>query len=186
MKLVSLDDVKLFLEKTDEEHDELLEMLIEFCSKRIEGFTNRKFAISKYTEIFDSYNGRRRCFLSALPIVRGSNYPINVFIDGVLKQEDLDYVVWEEMGVVDLLMPVYNSKIKIEYYGGYSLNNDGIVNVPDDIKYACLLQIAHDFRTRDTSGLQSMTLPNGSVTFRPDSMLPHVKQILKQYRLKPT
>ena len=53
MKLVSREKVKIFLEITVTDFDDLIDLLIEQISSRIENFLNRKLKKQEYTEYFD-------------------------------------------------------------------------------------------------------------------------------------
>lgn len=184
MKLVSLDKLKLLLEKEDETHDDMLNMIIEYNSKRIEGYLNRKLKYDTYTEYFSGDS--RRFFLSAIPIEKNT---VKVYYEGSLLSEGVDYQVWLDSGLIEFTRDLPKNAIKslkVEYKGGYKEDENGVLKVPDDLKYACLLQSSWEFRNRDTLGFVSMSLPDGSISSRPIDLLPTVKQILKQYRLPPT
>lgn len=184
MKLVSLDKLKILLEKEDETHDDILNMIIEYNSQRIEGYLNRKLKYNTYTEYFSGDS--RRFFLSAIPIEKDS---VKVYYEGLLLSEGTDYQVWFDSGLIEFISDLPKNaikSIKVEYKGGYKEDDYGVLEVPDDLKYACLLQSSWEFRNRDTSGFFSINLPNGSISTRPVDLLPTVKQILKQYRLPPT
>ncbi|HOA84215.1 MAG TPA: hypothetical protein PKN66_09700, partial [Thermodesulfovibrio thiophilus] len=74
--------------------------------------------------------------------------------------------------------------VKVVYTGGYESMAD-VILVPNDLKYACLLQSVSDFKNRDTLGIGNITLPDGSMRIIQDTFLPQVKNILNQYRLPP-
>lgn len=189
MKLITLAEIKIFLEKADSAnnvHDSLLSLFIEKVSKRIETYLNRKLTKAVYTEYFNG--GKKRYCLSAAPV---SNTPTPVVVlENSTLVENSNYYIWYEEGILEFVIPTPPSvpkTLKCVYTGGYATDlTSGVLRVPDDIKYACLLQVAADFRHRDNLGLQSISLPNGSIAIATTELLPAVRQILKQYRLAPS
>lgn len=185
MRLITLTEIKIFLEKADTAHDSLLSLFIEKVSKRIETYLNRKFTKASYTEYFNC--GKRRYFLSAVP-VSDNPPPLVTHLNSTLT-ENSDYYIWYDEGIIEFTSPVLSlipKSLKCVYTGGYASDaTSDVLKVPDDIKYACILQVAADFRNRDNLGLQSINLPNGSMAIAANELLPSVKQILKQYRLSP-
>lgn len=185
IKLVSLDNVKAFLEKTDTEHDTLLTMLIEQVSARIETFLNRKLKKQERTEYFDS--GPEVFSLSAPPVDTSATLTVKLNDDAMTKGDD--FYLHPDEGVIEFVTGTgvaWPRDLEVTYTGGYAEDENGILQVPDDLKRACLLQVAFDFRRREDIGLAAVSLPDGSVsTLRPAELLPEVKEILKAYRRRP-
>ncbi len=182
MKLVTVDDVKLFMEKVDSDQDDLIELIIDSVSARIEKYLNRYLLKQQYTEYFDG--GYKTYFLHALPI--DTTKPINVYVSNVEKIVDIDVFVYSDIGAIKFPQDTETGvkNIKAVYTGGYESMID-VVLVPNDLKYACLLQSVSDFRNRDNLGIGNITLPDGSMRIIQDTFLPQVKNILNQYRLPP-
>lgn len=181
MKLIALEKVKTFLEKTDTTHDALLSMIIESVSSRIALFLNRNLEKTSRTEYFNG--GRRYYYVSAPPI--DTTVAVSAYTDDTLETEDTDYFVWEDEGLVEFYWKVPTTEpknVRIVYTGGYTTVNQ-VLQVPDDIERACLYQTVSEFRGRNSVGLASISMPDGSVqNNNPTELLPEVKSILKNYR----
>lgn len=65
--------------------------------------------------------------------------------------------------------------IKVVFVVGFS-------TIPEDIKHAAGLQVAHWFQGRDHVGRRSISQGGGSITVENLSLLPEVKQALAPYR----
>ena len=191
MLLVSVDDVKTFLEKsdTDTTHDALIGLIIEYVSGRIEEFLNRNLSKEYRTSTFDAK--RRKFYLSAYPIEVGSS--VTVTLDTDEQTEDEDFFVWYDKGLVEFaFQPAYiePKQVSISWIGGYavttvsvaSTSKNILADVPDGIKFAALLQSVFVYRTRLHVGDSSVTLPNGGMNTFLGDLLPEVKNILLMYR----
>lgn len=182
MKLVSVLEVKDFLEKTDSEHDSLLSNLIEDISSRIETFLNRNLTKTEYTEYFNG--GRHRYHVKAYPIDTGQT--ITVSISGTTSYTiNNEYYVWEDEGIFEFVTAPSTTlpkQIKLVYTGGYTETN-GVLQVPTDIKRACKMQVVFEFRKRSNLGNKFTSLPDGGVSVEyGGDLLPDVKKILKAHR----
>jgi hypothetical protein len=102
--------------------------------------------------------------------------------------EDSDYYIWEDEGRIEFVAAHTSTlpkQVKITYTGGYSLSS-GVLDVPDDLKRACKLQVAYEFKRRNDIGITAMTLPDGSITsMEVNEFLPEVRKILVHYRRQP-
>jgi len=181
MLLASLDDVKTFLEKTDTQHDGLLEQIITGVSARIELFLNRNLEQKERTQYFDA--GKRYYYLPAYPI--DITATLTVTLDGTVQDKDDDYFIWEDEGLIEFYSaPTYiePKQLKIVWTGGYTSTT-----VPEDIKYATILQSAYIFRRRKDLGASSVSSPNGSISVSaPTDLLPDVKKLLQSLRRRPS
>lgn len=259
MKLVSLGNVKTFLEINQANHDNLLNLIIEQVSSAIQAYLGRTLTQSEYTEYFNG--GKRHYYLKAYPIFNwesidgitlsgsspvsvnfighdfstgdkvkfkdisgttelndntytitvtdssnftldntdSSNFtayssggscskaPVVTVSDATGYDDKAEYYVWEEEGLIEFVTPpsyTLPRQVKIVYTGGYSVDTStNIVNVPDDMKRACLMQVAFDFRRRKDVGVTSISMPDGSISIQsPSTLLPEVTRILKMYR----
>jgi len=193
--LISLEDAKTFLEIDNSSYDTLLTNLIVFVSDRIQTFLNRKLKKEERTQYFQA--GRRRYYLSAYPVDITST--ITVVVGEETKTEDEDYYIWDDIGVVEFREPttyVGPKQVAVTYTGGYnattitvsgSVQEIYLSTIPDSLKYACLLQVAFMFRRRRDIGLNSVSMPDGSINVQsPTDLLPEVKNILKSYRKTPS
>jgi hypothetical protein len=192
MLLVSLEDVKAFVEKNDTSHDYLIGMIIEYVSSRVEAFLNRSLTKEYRTKVFDIVDKKRRYFLTSYPIDSSAN--ITVTLDENVQTIDSDYYVWFDEGVVEFdFFPTYlePKQLEITWLGGYDVVTTTIAgtvkniieDIPDAIKFAVLLQSAFVYRNRTNIGVTSVTLPNGSINgIYFGDLLPEVKSILHMYR----
>lgn len=182
MKLVSLADVKAFLEKTDTEHDQLLTNLIEQVSARIERALNRNLTKAERTEYFDK--GESVYLLSAYPVDEAADFTVT--LDGQSQTKDEDFYLDPEKGLIEFAYGTGDYKpraLVVTYTGGYAEDVNGVLQVPADLKRACLLQVAFEFRRRKDLGLRTVSMPDGSLSVNePAALLPEVKQILAAHR----
>ena len=116
----------------------------------------------------------------------GSIAPVVTVSDSTSYSDKSEYYVWENEGLIEFVTaPTYTlpRQVKIVYTGGYTTDTNGILQVPDDIKRACLMQVAFDFRKRKELGITSISMPDGSTSIQnPSTLLPEVVRILKMYR----
>jgi hypothetical protein len=181
MQLASVDDVKYFLEKTDSDHDTLLDLLLTNVSARIEQFLNRKMHKEARTEYFSA--GRSIIYLPAYPI------DLSAALSVIDSTETLtindDYYVWEDEGKIEFYsVPLYvePKQITITWTGGYLT----YATVPAAIQHAVILQTSLIFKRRQNIGNSGVSLPDGSISMMvTESLLPEVKDILKSYRRIP-
>ena len=90
--LVSTEDVKLFLGlKTEDEHDDLIELIIEQVSARIETYLNRELKAEERTKYFDA--GKNSYSLPAYPVDTGETFTVNHDDVELTIDEDYDAVV---------------------------------------------------------------------------------------------
>ncbi len=183
-KLISLEALKVYLEKNDTDHDTFLEPLIDQVSARFETFTGRRFTASERTETFDG--GARLYYMDAFPIDLGET--LTVSIDGSVQVLNTDYFVKATAGLIEFRSKTLNSEpniVEIVWTGGYAVaSGDGTVEVPDDLQGACLLQCAFQFKRRKEPGLTAVATPDGSInSFRPNILLAEVVNVLKSYKV---
>ena len=94
------------------------------------------------------------------------------------------------MGVIEYFTTRTHSNqpkpIKVIYTGGYEELYDGteyVLDVPDDLKRACLMQAVFEFRRRRDLGLLSVTTPDGSISKNTAAeLLPDVKKSIMEYK----
>lgn len=192
MRLVSLTDVKLFLEKQDLDHDVLLTLIIEHVSSWIEAYLNRELLKQERTAYFDA--GRKHYYLSAYPI--DETAPLTVTYGGIIQLKNTTYFVRANDGLIEfhnLSVPIYYDpkEIVITWTGGYSVGSGTGVNeclsVPVPIQEAALRQSVYNFRRRKEIGVSSVSMPDGSVSKTPTTgfLLQEVRDLLKNFRRPP-
>ena len=182
MKLISLDELKEFLEKTDTEHDTILERFIEQVGVRFESYTGRRFTEAARTEKFDG--GKRLYYMDAFPIDTGQT--LTVKEDDVTMVVDLDYFIKATSGLIEFTGKTSEAKpniIEVTWTGGYS-TTDEVLDVPDDLKMVCTLQCAFQFKRRKEPGLRSVSTPDGAInSYAPNTLLPEVERVLRTYKV---
>jgi len=188
MRLVSLIDLKTFLEKTDSTHDDLLGLIIDRVSLTIENYLNRNLLKAARTAYFDA--GRIYYYLPAFPIDETATLTVTHVT--TVQTKDTDYFVRANDGVIEFQkssIPSYTDpkELCIVWTGGYANAGEGnseCLEIPVDIQDAASRQCAYNFRRRKDIGITSVSMPDGSVTKSPIStvLLPEVKDILRNYR----
>lgn len=199
MRFIGLKLLKDFLGKEDEKDKDLLTALIEQVSLRFETYTHRQFEALARTKFFDA--GKRNYLLPAFPIDLGET--LTVTVQDEVQVKDTDYFVWDDEGRIEfrraarstrfssvITDPVFSTvlprAVQIDWTGGFELNATevDVLDVPEDIKHACLLQTAFQYRRRNDVGVSSLSLPDGNVSvLSPTALLPEVRAILDSYKL---
>ncbi|MBI5192764.1 MAG: hypothetical protein HZA08_04900 [Nitrospirae bacterium] len=184
IRLINISDLKLFMDKSDDAHDGLLSLIVEQISSRLESYMNRQLKKMSRTEYFTG--GNRLYWLKAFPV--DESQTLTVKVDSITQTKDSDYYLWPEIGEIEFTSSVPATKprnIEVTYTGGYAELN-GVLQVPDDIMRACLMQSAFEFRRRKDIGLLTVTMPDGSVTTQsPAKLLKEVEESIKPYRRYP-
>jgi hypothetical protein len=178
MDLITLAELKSFIGITALDHDTLLSTCITKVSARVEEFLNRQLEKKARTQYFDA--GRKNYFLPAYPIdLAAALTVVNYTTTQVL---DTNYYVWEDAGKVEFYtapIKVVPKQIKITWTGGYASS----VTIPDPIKLGMLMQCSFLFRKKDTIGVQSVSMPDGSLAISGSfDLLNDVKKVMHTYR----
>lgn len=194
--LISVEEAKSFLEidATVITYDSLLGNLIKYISDRFQLYLNRRLKKESRTDYFTA--GKRKYYVDAYPM--DSTVTPTVLLDNETQVINEDFYVRNDCGLFEFdfktsyLEP---NQIAITWTGGYTATStvvggntvsDILLDVPDALKYACLLQTAFMFRRRKDVGLTSISMPDGSISsMTPTELLPEVKKILNHYRKTP-
>jgi len=184
MKLIDTNDLKVFLEKDDFEHDSLLEMIIEYISTDLETAMNRYL---EKKERIEKFRGGGKIFALKAPPIDNVNHPFVLTIDNDTQAADDDYYIHTDSGLVEFVVNTEYTEPKqlsILYTGGYSGTGNSLA-VPNDIKMACTLQSSFLFRRRKDIGINQLSMPDGSIgSFLTGEFLPQVQKIVDRYRLQ--
>jgi hypothetical protein len=182
IQLTTVSDVKLFIGKGDVTDDALILKIINWVSSEFEQYLKLPLEQGYRTEYFNC--DVRNYLIASYPIDKTAT--ITVTMAGTTLKKNTEFFVWEEEGRIELFMSPYYSYPKdlvITYLGGYTTGGDGTLNVPDDLKYACVLQTSFVYKRRKDIGLSSLSLPDGAIsTMSPADLLPDVRKILNKYR----
>jgi hypothetical protein len=191
MDLTTLAEVKEYLQTTGSpigtDFDSLIEsIIIPSVSQMIEKYCSRTFGEATYVEYHDG--GGDFVFVKNPPIVSITS----IYEDDEWEWDSThlvpatDYVSFiTSIGYKSGKWPYAVRSIKITYIGGYVYTaSAGHTTLPDDIKYAALLQVAYSFKRRKDVGLQSVSYPDGSIQkFDVGPLLGEVKGYLAPYDL---
>lgn len=181
IKLISLDDLKIFLEGDTANFNDQLNQLIPLVSSQIETYLNRSLKEEARTEYFSG--GRRYYYLAAYPI--NTSPAVVVLEDNVTQSVDSDYFIFEDDGLIEFQYQTSDWRpkiIKITWTGGYA-ETGRVLAVPNDIKQACILQCAYVFKRRRDLGNSGASSPNGNISYTAAiELLPNVKHILSLHR----
>jgi hypothetical protein len=193
MDLTTLAEVKEYLRTSGtpmgSDFDDLIENnIIPAVSLLIEKHCSRQFGEDTFIEYHDG--GGEFFYVKNPPIVS---------ITSIYQDEDwewdsshlvsaTDYINFaNSIGYKSGKWPVAVRSIKVTYIGGYIyIAAEGTHFVlPNDIKYAAMLQTAYSFKRRKDIGLQSVSFPDGSIQkFDTGPLLAEVKGLLAPYYLK--
>lgn len=186
IKLISADDLKIFLESDEGDFNDFYDQLIPQVSSQIETFLNRELKEEARTKYFSG--GRKYYYVPAFPI-NLSPAPI-VVEDNTTQTVDSDYYIFENEGLISFQYETVNWRpkaVKITWTGGYAEDVDGVLAVPDDIKAACLQQCAYVFKRRKDLGNSGVSTPNGNISYvKALQLLPNVVDMLKPHRASGT
>lgn len=188
--LTGLDEVKVYLAKTSDDDDALLEGLIEAVSAQFNGFTGRNLRARAYdfepsaadyapAEAVLDGSGHAEMILPQYPIVA-----INaLYIDGLLYPAAA-YFSDPAAGVLRLasgFFPRGTANVKLRYRAGFEV-------IPADLAQAAVEQTVvryqQSYAGQGRLGVQARTLADGSVSFSDGEMLPQVRSVLERYKAR--
>lgn len=177
--LCSLDNVKNFLEITVSGTDDLISELINRYSILFETYMGKNILSREYTEYYDG-GGHSELFTAQYPITVVSgiwddsdwSWPDSTLVDAT------DYMITRNEDSIVFKYTTLNDNsmnIKIIYTAGYS-------SIPEDIKMACIEEVAKSYKGRQEINVLSKTLGDGSVSFHETDLLSKTKLTLNRYR----
>jgi len=186
MRLCSVADVKLLMDKNDTEHDSLLDKMIGFVSSTLEGAMNGRLLKSQQrTKYFNP--GGRIYLLPAFPVDLTAT--LTVTVDDTSQTINDDFFVYDEEGIVEFSFdnPWSDPKdVIVTWTGGYTeATGTGILAVPDDLNFACVLQTSFLFRRRKDLGTSYILMPDGAASIPvKEGLLPQVQEVIDRYALR--
>lgn len=188
MKLLALDEFKLFLGKTQNDQDSILSAILEQNSARIA----KEMQIFEKAARTERYMSSGASFwLKVRPVDTSATFTI------VLVAEDdseeaitaVEYYVNAEQGKVTLKSGEWLAKpypnIKVTYTAGYSKTGSGkeeILKTTDEAKKAVLLQSRYEFLNKDQLGLSGVSIGGTNVQLAPAKLLDEVVDIIEAER----
>lgn len=179
--LVTLDNVVKFIgqDSFNSDDSDLIEDLINRVSTLFESYMNRNILSREYTERYDG-GGSDKLFPKQPKITTVSgvwdDYDWD-FTDDDLVDAD-DYTVVDSNYIVfkDITLGAYSQNIKIIYTAGYT-------STPEDIKQACITEVARMFKNRLEVDITAQTLADGSVSYSAKTFLPLTVTTLNKYKM---
>lgn len=196
MHLINYDIFKTFLQ-TDADQ-KLAETIIESISGRIEHYLNRELVEQQRTKRLDVRDGKTKYSLPAFPF-NSAVYSMTIINNGTTLTENTDFFLHDNNGLIELqyaLTRYQPLQMVVTWVGGYTSTIETssigtsitvVTGAPVDLQHACTLQSIFTYRKRDSIGVSSMSMPDGSVatTIAIPNMLPEVKAILGMYKRRP-
>ena len=205
IKLVSVADVRTYLNFTSTNQDTLLGELIEQVSEDIQNYCDRTFTRGTDTLEYP-IGGGQYLSLKRFPIVSIAHIRYDIdgdFSDSAddiatddykysasLKDQGLVFLKRSKLRV-QLSNKTYNSgyvwpddpdSLEVKYTGGYT-DTAGVLDVPDDLKKACIMQVAYLFDRRKSLGTRNLSGQEGSLNYEGIyEFLPNVAGVLDKYK----
>jgi hypothetical protein len=180
------------------DYDPLLIALINGFSKLAQGqfCCNRNFALTSYTEYFNVYNTTTQAItVSAPPISVSETLTVHEDLEGVYGTSSLlklrtDYMIEYDTGLIRKPYSYFlcgHRVVKVVYTGGLVVNgsdvNEWDIVIPDDLRSACEMQVAHWFKHREDMNVVDLQMAGARMTMqRPDDLLKPVRMILLENR----
>lgn len=189
MRLCSVADVKLILDKNDSEHDSLLDKMIQFVSSTLEGAMNGRL-LKKMQRIKKFNSGGHIFLLPAFPVDTSALFGVTVDgVSQVVGGDDGDVFLHEDEGIVEFPVDTPQcvpNNVQVTWTGGYTEGTgNGILAVPDDLEFACVLQTSFLFRRRKDLGTSYILMPDGAASIpTKEGFLPQVQDVIDRYSLQ--
>jgi len=192
--LITLAELKAYMNLTVSTHDTLLEQLADRATGLFEEDTSRKLKARDYS--YDSGSGD---YDSDNAILDGCGfdemnmpqYPVNSVTTLRINETEIDarsdiyglgYVIRKKEGMIRLIGYLFTrgtANIELVYNAGFS-------TVPNVLKQACIEQAAWLFKQSAAGsallGVSSKTLADGSVSYTVRDLLPQVRMVLERYK----
>ena len=173
-KLTTVENVKLYLNITDNQEDDIIDLLIEDASSFFETYTNRKILTDTYVDIFKGRN-----YFHIL-----KNAPIQEILSVKILNQEI-----KPQNRASFTEGYFFDKNKIVLYG-YKFSNVDLGNeiiyksgfdiVPKDIETAVIILTALRYKEKDRLGVKNKKINNEIVYF--DLGIPEkVKLIMDQW-----
>lgn len=192
LNLTTLARVKSYLEITDGNSDNSIELLIPSISQSIERYLNREIRKTNYTEYFDVEPKQKVFYLKAIPVVVDTlalNYDIDREFPVTNELEDEDFAIYEEEGRVEIdkivltrnVWDVQRKVLKATYAGGMASSTELLVSSTSaflDLELACFEMLGDFLAFKTKGGISSESQGAYSVSYNTLSIPEKVKKIL--------
>ena len=178
VELVTYADIKNFLglEQASIDSYPALGVIRESVTSAIEEYLGRDLESKERSETIRIHapTSTAMIHLRAIPISSVSSVSVTILGDSESYTEDDDY---EITGYgLRLFSKVNHAKVAVTYTGGYADDD-----VPEAISRAALLQVVHEFQSKDQLGAESVSTEGGTVSRPPLGLLKEVTRMLNKY-----
>ena len=182
MSLTDIDSVKRLLDKTDGIHDDLLTMIVDGVSVRMERYMGRTIGREDYTsEPIESVG------YPAIVLRHGPITNVVTVIEGSTTLVAADFRLEGDKTLIRLSSGLVTGwaigDVFITYEAGYD-------DIPADLDWACVMQCAREYGFTNAGGATLGVISNSptqasgeSTKYEMKPWLPHVEQTMRQYRL---
>lgn len=187
--LHTLDEAKALLggfEDDDTAQDDVLLLLQTMIYSRLEVETGRKFEDLGETVVTFKRPDSVYLPLPALPVFEAAVTLIE-YTDGAATETELvenkDFYVTTHGVTLDHV--VSNADYEVTYTGGFEADTADVLILPQDavgLKRAALLQLIHEYNTRQKPGVETIETALGSITSGGLVLLKEVVSLCKFYR----
>jgi hypothetical protein len=179
-RLLKYQDIKnlLTLQKAEADSPHIT-LLLDTLTARFEDYLQCSLEKKARTEIYCGTG--RMVRLNAVPIDTGAT--ITVIQDGTAVDAS-DYEVRSFGLLLKSQQCSFDKPVTTTYTGGYTATVAGgetVLNIPDSMKRAALMQLTHDINTFKKPGADSIQTDAGTITTPPMKLLDEVKTILNPY-----
>ena len=185
MQLVTLSEIKAFLEKTDTGSDTLLDALDTQTSEEIQNMIGYPLEYAERTEYYNTEKYKCIIYLRGFPVLSVSKMyydTTRTFDESTLVSTDDYYVTSNGVQFYGTFTSTYKRVIKIIYKSGWYLSGANR-NLPNDLRKVCIRQTVMNYLKRREMGIieTSKTSITTTVTSAYD---PEAMEIINRYRSK--
>jgi uncharacterized phiE125 gp8 family phage protein len=182
LALVTLEEVKQFLDVRSSDNDNWIQQLINRVGEDVNGYTGRTLRSTEYADAQFDGKGADSLVLPQYPVTALSNLTASITGSVLTEGRDEDYVVDYAAGVVYLVGANFSEErfgAQLTYTAGYTL-----ATVPEDLKQAALEAIMFRYQEMDKKrvGVTSHEMRDQRSYFTTDQYPAHVLAVWERYR----
>lgn len=183
--MTTTETVKKYLGIESDEHDDVIEKIIEGVSALFKTLTKREFEYKERTETIDG-KGSEMIFLREYPVREITEIKENgkEIDSGYFKADKLSGIIYRKNAV----WPEGDQNIEVKYKAGYKMPSDnenegeeGVEILPADLELATIKQAGKIFEKRHSEGISSASPGGISIAFK-DEMAAEVKNTIILYK----
>jgi hypothetical protein len=182
---VTTDDIKNYLGDMDEissSEETLLQQMIDSVQALFEAYINRKLARDVFVEIHDGEYSDK-LFPNNVPVssIQSIHQSIDRTWDSTTLMPTTEYTIAHNTYIQLFTRTLnYPQSVRVVYTAGYTTDT-----YPPDLKQATIEQVAYKFTHEYTGrnlGISARTYQDGTLAYRPGTILPGVTVVLNRYR----